>query len=289
MTTSYVIACWMGERQNEDPRQVEDRAFFLKTHIRRLSELSHDLSQITIVLARGGDEEAEAYACSLATDDVVVLTRRNECYSYGSWEDAFLADPDFDHFIFVEDDYIPCLDNFDRSLVEICDSKETYVCSLTAWKKTHAAISNSVCPRHILERLFPSIPDEMVGKIPKPGDGFYSQLTWSRFFYEAGYTIDDWTESFSSPFWNGWELRWYGHPSLPSLFVPIQATGRIVSIADGVSCRLRAVLAENGTVSPVSSDDMTMWDEFLSRGLDDSRWRFPPILSKPFYWHPEAD
>jgi hypothetical protein len=279
----------MGQRMREDPRQFSDRSFFLRTHLERLCELEHRLDQITVVLALGGEAEHEAYARELTKvgdTPVVVLTRANECYSYGSWEHAFLTFRDsFSHYVFIEDDYVPCFDHFDERLIDIVERKRTYVCGLHAWRQTHAAISNAIVTSELLADVLTGSFLRDVRGMPRPSDGFYSQLMWSRCFYERGYVIEDWTDEHSSPFWNGWEIRWYGHPSLPCMMVPIQATGRDISIADGVSCRLNAAMTTSGKVTPSAPDDQAMWDEFLSRGLDDSRWAFPPMASKPFYWY----
>jgi hypothetical protein len=278
----------MGPRQNEDPRQVADRSFFLRTHLQRLSELEHRLDQITVVLATGGEAPHEAYALALTELDgtpVVVLPRENQCYSYGSWEHAFLTFGDaFTHYVLIEDDYIPCFDRFDEHLLEIVERKKTYVCSLQAWEKTHAAISNSIASSPLLHDVLSSSFVAGAQGHPRPTDGFYSQLMWSKWFYDNNYVIEDWTDTNASPFWNGHEIRWYGHPSFPPLFVPIQALGREISIADGWTRRLNVTMMSNGDVVPLQPNDKAMWDECLACSLDDGRWAFPPMLSKPFYW-----
>ena len=55
MKTNYVIACWMGARGSEDARQMVDRAFFVRQQMRYLERVVHNLDQVTVVVARGGD------------------------------------------------------------------------------------------------------------------------------------------------------------------------------------------------------------------------------------------
>lgn len=275
---NYVIACWMGPRMSEDARQVQDRSFFLRTHLARLSELKHQLDQITVVLATGGEPTHEAYATGLTQvgdTPVVVLSRPNECYSYGSWEHAFVTFGDaFTHYIFIEDDYIPCFDDFDRQLVDISKKKKAYVCSLHGWQQTHAAISNSIVASSILQNVLPTQLVNLVRSIPQSSRGYYSQIIWSKGFCESGYPIEDWTDTNSSPYWTGSEIRWYGHPSLMCLLVPIQAVGHIVNIVDGRT-RLVGALDMNGRVAPVHPADIEMWNGFLATDLNDQRWNFP--------------
>jgi len=249
------------------------------------------LAQITIVLAKSpngdaaADERIEAMADPDGSPPLIVLTRENGCYSYGSWEHAYLTfREEFSHYIFVEDDYIPCHDNFDTELVDIVERKQTHVCSLTAWWNTHAAISNAICTKEVLENVMPTSYADDAATRPHAVSGYHSQLMWSWTFYDRGYEILDWTDTHASPFWNGHEIRWYGHPALPCMFVPMHAIERQISIADGVAGRLAATMSIDGTVRPITEKDQAVWDEFLARGRNDSRWRFPGLQSKPAWW-----
>lgn len=267
---NYVIACWMGRRGNEDRRQVEDRSFFLRTHLSRLKELDHRLAQVTVVIATGADPRDEEYVRALVRVrdvPIVVLERENLGLSYGSWNFAYETfGREFTHYVLVEDDYIPCSDHFDEALIDIAERKRSYVCSLSGWDKRHAAISNSISSSSILGKLLPA---------PVKEDGWGAQITWSQHFYDCGFPVEDWTDTHSSPFWSGWEVRWYGHPSLPPMFVPIQALGNEVGICDG-SARLVASLDRSGRVEPSTPEDAATWKELLATNRHDNRWEFPP-------------
>lgn len=264
---NYVVACWMGRRRYEDPRHVADRSFFLREHLRRLSELDHALDQVTLVVAVGGDPVAERFAEGARVGDtpVVVLRRQNGGFSYGSWNHAYEAfGEEFTHYVLVEDDYLPCLDHFDRTLVEFADAEGTYVCGLSAWDGTHAAISNGVVPTAAWRHVHPA-PTHLHGDL--------AQTVWSRSFHAAGFPVRDWLATHSSPFSRaGARLRWYGHPSLPPLFAPVQALRAPVVVSDGTS-RLRACLDAYGRVSPADPASAEVWRAMLETEPSDPRWR----------------
>lgn len=279
---NYVIACWMGKRNHEDERQVAERTLFLREHLDRLDELKHGLDQITIVLATGGDAAAEQQARVLAAERTLVLERPNAYYSYGSWRHAFLTlKQAFSHYIFVEDDYLPCFDGFDEALLEIAVKKNTYVCGLNCWKQMNAAISNSVVPSRILKQVMLQHFAEHLSPTPAPSDGYRSQISWSLAFFKRGYLIEDWIDTHSSPFWNGHQVRWYGHPRLPPLFVPFHAVGRKIVITRSGSDGLSALIDKSGKVTPLTPNDSEIWGEYLSRSLDDGCYRFPSEIPNP--------
>lgn len=238
---NYVIAAYMGARMFEDSRQVRDRLFFIREHLKHLNACSHGCAQITIVVA--GPMDAQGYLSSLKElggTPIRVLQRPNSGYSYGSWNHAFESCGDaFSHYVFVEDDYVPSAHLQVDRLVSLADQKGTYVCALRGRKGTHAAISNAVVSSDILNTVMPA---------PVNDNGFVSQTVWSQHFSESGYSVDDWTGEFSSPYWTGTEVRWYGHPSRPPAFIPIQAIGSLVGVVDGRD-RIRAVLDGSGNVS----------------------------------------
>ncbi len=275
--TNYVVACWMGPRRVEHEPNQADRTSFLRAHIHALETLSHSLDQVTVVLAEGGDPEAEAFArrmTKIGSVPVRVLTRPNFGVSYAGWDLAYKTFGDeFSHYIVVEDDYVPFLDGFDQRLVHMADASNNYVCGLTERTRKLAAISNGVIP----ERIWRNVTTPSLKK-GKPEE---SQIVWSRAFYDAGHPLEDCLKYYSSPFWSGQSMmRWYGHPSLRPLFVPAQAIDRCVPVDTGVGMRGAPSLkiGANGSIT-ARDEDSRVWEDVMATDLSDQRWigRFPRL------------
>lgn len=274
MSVNYVIACWMGPRRADDPRSRADRSFFLREHLRSLSELEHSIDRVTIVVSTGGDEAADAYATSITNVGgvpVTVILRPNIGFSYASWNHSYdTFKGEFSHYILVEDDYAPCLDGFDEILVGLADRHETYVCGLAAWDGVHAAISNGVVSHEVWEKVHPA-PYVQSSSIVA---GNQSQISWSKHFSDRGFPVKDWIDTHSSPFWRYSEprrhLRWYGAPGNPPMFIPVQAFG---DPFDVVAEDLRAEISidRRGCVTPAGHPGR--WGEFLERPPAAPCWR----------------
>jgi len=231
---NYVIACWMGRRNYDDQHHAKDRSLFLRRHLEQIEGIEHNLDQVTIVLAEGGDAEADAWAKAIkkvGDTPVRVIARPNIGLSYASWNEAYevFAD-DFDYSILAEDDYVPAIDNFDRELVRLAEKDNTYVCAMASPCGGHAAVSNGIVPHRVWKDVHP-IPYDA----SHPGTrGNRSQGVWSGYFKAKGHPITDWMEEYSTPFrQNARTVFWYGHAALPPLFIPLQALGYKVRINIG--------------------------------------------------------
>jgi hypothetical protein len=269
-STNYIVACWMGPRTNEDLRNIKDRSSFLKAHVAALSNLKHGIDHVTVVLAEGGDEKGDKYARSLKEicgTPVSVIARENRGLSYASWNAAFQEfGSEFSHHIVVEDDYVPYLDDFDSALVELADYHETYVCGLIDNEGAHAAISNGVIPTSVWEKVQPAAPALTMEQMD------YAQSAWSSSFYHRGYPIEEYLDCHASPFWVGRSLRWYGHPSLPPLFVPAHAIDRSVLVR-GSPLGVGVNFGSDGEMRFVSEKDRVLWEQLAKSDLQDQCWR----------------
>lgn len=281
--TNYVVACWMGERRSEHGPNTTDRTSFLRAHIHALETLPHSLDQVTVVLAEGGDPKADTFAKSLTEISgvpVEVLVRPNVGMSYAGWNLAHETFGDeFTHFVIVEDDYVPFLANFDALLVDLTERYKTYVCGLTGEGQI-AAISNGAIPEQIWRRIrFPPLGN--LGATPSLIEiqkaNYRCQSNWSRSFPAGGYLIQEYLEQCSSPFWFARLIRWYGHPSLPPLFIPVQAIGHYVPVTGGA--HHATVMFENGAIVPASEADAEIWAALKATPRDDPCWRgrFTPL------------
>ena len=232
MGVNYVIACWTGARRADDRRAVRDRTFMIRHHIAALESANHSLEQITIVLAEGGDEKADAFIKGLkfiGDTPVVVLVRENTGYSYASWNHAFETYKErFTHYIIVEDDYMPWVHNFDTILVEHADRENTYVCGLEARRGKLASISNGIIPSKVWAQVHPA--PYTAGATAREGNS--SQKIWTEWFSIKGFPIADHLSTHSSPFWVGNTIRWYGDLRKPPLFIPVDSVERVVLVSN---------------------------------------------------------
>lgn len=258
MTVNYIIACWMGPRRNDDSRAVGDRAFYLKTHLWALEAAQRSLDHVTIVLAEGGDADADAFTKAVkkvGSVPVTVLVRENLGYSYGSWNHAFdVFGDDFNHHIIVEDDYAPWVVGFDDHLVAHAKEKKTYVCGAASRVGKHAAISNGIIPRDVWKAVHPA--PCVAGSSVR--DGNQSQRIWTAAFASKGYPIQDYMGTHSSPFWVGGSVRWYGDFRKDPMFMPCHAARSTVLISDRRRQTVRMKAEKVGSWE-VYEEDRALW------------------------------
>jgi hypothetical protein len=253
MKTNYVIACWMGARGSEDTRQMVDRAFFVRQQMRYLERVVHNLDQVTVVVARGGDEGAGrevVRVCEQTSLPVKVLFRENAGYSYGSWNHAYeVYGTEFSHYILAEDDYVPVADGFDDRIVKLTDEEGGYVCGLVSsapvhrWSDVgdHAAVTNGGIRSDDWDAVHPAPIDATDGQYSGPN----TQVRWSSAFART-VGISDWIPVYATPFWNGRFLEWFSSPRAQPIFVPVQAIGLGQLTVRIARDHFRATLTERG-------------------------------------------
>jgi len=145
--TAYIIACWGGDRRNSNPEYNEDRGYYIREHQRALDGIEHECEVFWYVNGDVPEDMAEALKAVTGT----VVYRGNEGWSYGAWIQAF-HDIYASHYIFVEDDNIPVLDNFDAKLVDmITRMRAGYLCQL--FERNHAAVSGGIVTREAVEMV----------------------------------------------------------------------------------------------------------------------------------------
>jgi hypothetical protein len=206
---NYMLASWSGPG-NDRP----NNNFVLRDHLEKLNTLSHNLSQVSIGNPRNPIESKEhkAYISSLKELDdgtpIVVYDMKNNGYSYGQYSRIFEAcrDEGFTHYIYMEDDYVPCIDNFDTELVNMFEKIENcgLLCSLVVGekdtygmglkRKPHAAISNGITSHQVLNDVWDThgILYYMESRYHR------GQIEWSNMFIQAGYTLNDYLHKYRS-------------------------------------------------------------------------------------------
>ena len=230
---NYVIAAWAGTRRIRDSIYKSDRTHYLRTHLQQLEKLKHSLDQITIVIADTKENcpEFTEYIDSIR-DKYEIIERENYGQSYGSWSKSYEVCRDqFDYYIFVEDDYVFMLDDFDSLFVKDFKSRENcgYLCSKVGKSEEgieHAAMSIGMCSSEALGKVW-----DKFGWLPHPMDEAYStdpQICFSKAFIEAGYKLQDFSEEYSSIYLDtcsasgNIENTILGNPENPCLIAPVQ-------------------------------------------------------------------
>ncbi len=204
---NYVLCAWSGSRRARDKRTADDPAFFLREHVRSLEQLEHRLDQVTVVVPHN-PKEPRAFRRYLTAElpsrirdaPVVLMERPNVGMSYGSFADAFLRwRLKFDHYFFMEDDYVFTQDRFDALHLDLMRAHPDvgYVAGLI-WDARgamprHAGMSCGLLRSTALEAVFTAN-----GTIPHAGNNNYGQnellgqIGASQALIRAGWELMDW-------------------------------------------------------------------------------------------------
>jgi hypothetical protein len=200
-----------------------------------LSRLGHSLTQVTLVVPENPYEPQEyrAYLRSLPERvqgaALTVLERENSGMSYGSWSHAFgRYRRQFDYYLFLEDDYVPCQPRFDRTLVEMFRAVPRcgYLCSLVAALARpvrHAAIANGLASAEALERIW-----QRHGMLPHAassrdyGENENGQVVFSTAFEEAGFVLADTSSRYTAPYCRLGQLEEFQPQNKEHLIIPVE-------------------------------------------------------------------
>lgn len=129
---------------------------YLHKQITCLERYKHNLSQVTLAMAYNSDnmdcqshwsfmQEAERLDGTLVQGAKIRTLWReaNDGQSYASWSQVVRIYKDsFDYYLFIEDDYVPVVDNFDRIMEEEYERKTCdYLCT---YKNNNVFVSNGI-------------------------------------------------------------------------------------------------------------------------------------------------
>lgn len=223
--TNYVIATWSGTRRapNND---------YLKNHLLKLLSLKHDLSQITIVKPIFEGYNKSYYDVENIIDkfdcDVVILEKNNNLgQSYGQLFFAFEKFGDnFDYYIFIEDDYIPNINNFDSLLLKEYTSKnfEGYLCSYAGITKDYpdggCAVSNGIISTDYIKKIYTKFPN-VLEKINAP-EGWMCHVNFANLIFESGLSFRDFASNYRVPYYGNNIIEYGRTDTSDSIFVPHQ-------------------------------------------------------------------
>jgi hypothetical protein len=215
---NYIIGAWGGTRRRMGEELSKDRTYHIKEHIGRLSELKNSITHITIVNAetRNTPNSYNDYLNSLTsgvarrfdgvTIPVTLLSNpKNFAGPYGSWFIGYQKTPkSFTHYLFFEDDYVPCSDDYDSKMIDCMDDKKCdYLCAITRKKRwgTHAGLASGLVKANAMKGAF----KHLLGSIKSSENMTFAtvrrsreyeqmqwfQYEWSKAFNKSGFSIND--------------------------------------------------------------------------------------------------
>lgn len=195
--TNLIIACWGGPRRLPDSFYDEHRECFIESQIEYLSQVKHNLSQITFVDNISDDCNTEDYRTILenmpdkiGNTPVKFHQRLNRGVSYGAFYFAVETYGDkFDYYIFLEDDQIIIKDHFDRFLIkEFNKNKDCgYLCAF--YERGHAALSFGITSFDILKEVIKRHHEIPKGVDYKGADR--CQILFSSYFEFGNHKVYD--------------------------------------------------------------------------------------------------
>jgi hypothetical protein len=224
MKINYVIASWNGIRVKPD-----NAAYYLnvlKNHLNHLNKIKNSIDQITIM--KPHNNNVNTYYNIELNDKVKIIDCENKYQSYGQWLKAVeLTYGNFDYYIFIEDDYIPNIDDFDLKLIELYE-EGSYLCSKGG---SHAVISNGLISYNTIKDLIKNVKynnwfDNYAKKHPDlVHNNRNFQIAFSFYFIENNIKITDYSQEYSVDYYAQNEFKDYSSHNVKrkeKIFTPIQ-------------------------------------------------------------------
>jgi hypothetical protein len=144
MKTNLIIATYSGvyNKHSNNPEKKN----YLKYTLQLINSLKTNIDQITIMKPKVNKEhvEMDTYYCFDMIDlcnirnKIKIIECENIGISYGQYFTGVSKSIDFDYHIFIEDDYVPCKDYFEKDLIDIFEKNENdsaLLCSFMYNKK----------------------------------------------------------------------------------------------------------------------------------------------------------
>jgi len=143
---------------------LEDTTYYLRKQIEHLTKYKHNLSQITFIVANSEEQEGytrflEDLPDKIQGASVKLHRRENRGWSYGSYSDVYgIYRNQFEYYIFLEDDYVVCTDDFDQEMIYMMSEykKCGYLCSgrYMASDWWASSISNGIATEPALDAIW---------------------------------------------------------------------------------------------------------------------------------------
>lgn len=197
MKTNLTVVFFFGERRVFSDK-TKDKLFFLREQVKYLLNIKHNLDQITFVINGKKPNEYDEIVEPLQLKfNFKTLIRENSGISYGGYShsiDHFIND--FDFFIFSEDDWVFCHDNFDKYLLDKFNENlnTSMICAVSS---ENDPSSHAMHGRHASVSIFGSSKQKIkeiitkYGNLPYSNDGYANgQAYQTSKFFEVGMVID---------------------------------------------------------------------------------------------------
>lgn len=198
MKTNLVVVHYFGPKRRQTMRERLNPLFCLESQVKFLLKYKHQLDQITFVV--NGDIPDRYYETIKSLEEkynTVTINRENTGLSYGGFSEAVSKYiEDFDFFIFLEDDWVFCHDNFDQYLFEkFKKNKNTsMVCAVSSGSDL---ASEKIHGKHAAVSIYCSSKDKLKEIIKKYGYFPYSANGYSlgqqfqtNLFFHIGQVVD---------------------------------------------------------------------------------------------------
>lgn len=236
----YVGCFFTGERGK---RANDQGQHLIYEHVAALTQIKTSLiTSFALVVNTVDAPDSELVSFMDATTlinnvPVTWLVRPNIGISYGAFMSFYMKNTTkHDWYIFIEDDYVPCTDDFDQKLVTLAsETNADYMCCLADYYSEKwglvASISNGIINDRVLSGTLGTFKEEghtdisTVDTLCDTG-----QRKFSKMITDAGFKITDMMSHYGCQFYEGGTnvqgsidnrlKRW--EPDKPELFVPIQ-------------------------------------------------------------------
>tara|TARA_Y100000389_G_C17390284_1_gene479470 strand:+ start:96 stop:803 length:708 start_codon:yes stop_codon:yes gene_type:complete len=198
MKTNLVVVFFFGRRRRVSIAERNDPLVCLRKQVDCLLSYKHRLDQVTFVVNGEVPELYEEITKPLKSKlNLVTLNRQNLGISYGGFSaavDAYIDD--FDFFIFLEDDWVFCHDDFDELFFNKFKEKHntSMVCAVSS---TNDFPSHSLHGPHASVSIYGSSQNKLkqiiskYGLLPYSVDGYNSgQVFQTSLFFKIGNVVD---------------------------------------------------------------------------------------------------
>ena len=234
MDINYIIASYSGVSTNREKFDDETNIVLqkhMKILYKSLKNTTH-IKQITIVIPKvvqkkiykkyyDLDESINGIE-NLGIKVVKLYTEISFGSSYSQYFYAYEKFPNFNHYIVMEDDWVPFPNhlNFDKTLLEEY-KKINYIGFLSAWSSEllhlplHSAISVGIISKNSFKKAYDNFNRKRINNL--------TQMGFSNLFINKDYS--NWGKKYMIPFWettHGIIYEYATNLSSKYLLVPIQ-------------------------------------------------------------------
>jgi len=208
MSLCQIVPIWTGPRRsNPFGVPLTYREQFLRAH--KLASTSLDLLVFVVNICYESDKFIEhelrdledKYKPSFGVD---IIFRPNKGMSYGALLDGYEKHAEFDKYIFIEDDYVPILADYDKILEDLFDERigeDGFLCGLTSYSlgyARHASVFLGIMDnKGLASVILKADKDNLNQGASYSYAEFYGQFLLSTHFYR----LEDYSDIYETNFY----------------------------------------------------------------------------------------